>query len=124
MFSDEFYLTLTWRKLDRKNTLISKGEKILNPDYTKKATVTVGTTGSTLLLAPVEHVDAGLYQCSLDVGEQYVETVVHTVEVIIAPELESRNWHHSINCGFIGRLNSTLLIVQMLAIFYNRIWKR
>ena len=60
---DEFFSKISWRKLDRKNTLISEGGKILNHDYDKKATVTVDTTGSTLLLAPVEHVDAGMYQC-------------------------------------------------------------
>ena len=64
----------------------------MNHDYDKKATVTVGLTGSTLLLAPVEHVDAGLYQCSLDVGDTHLR-LVHSVEVYIAPELESRNWH-------------------------------
>ena len=60
---DEFFSQISWRKLDRKNTLISEGGEILNQDYDKKATVTVDNTGSTLLLAPVEHVDAGMYQC-------------------------------------------------------------
>jgi len=111
--SDEFRPTLSWRKLDRQNTLISKGGQILNHSYNKKATVSIGTTGSVLLLAPVEHVDAGLYQCSLLVGKT-VEKVVHTVEVIIAPELESRNWHHSLNTGLDNQFNSLALIFQML----------
>ena len=69
------------------------------------------------MLAPVEHVDAGLYQCSLLVGET-VEKVVHTVEVIIAPELESRNlnWEYSMSVGLIIHLNPTVLLFQMFVI--------
>ena len=93
---DEFFNLIIWRKLDRKNTLISQGGKIKNRNYEKKATVTVDSTGSTLLLAPVEHVDAGMYQCALDVGSAQLRSV-HNVEVYISPELESRNWSHGLN---------------------------
>ena len=58
--------------------------------------MTVDSTGSTLLLAPVEHVDAGMYQCALDVGATQLRSV-HNVEVYISPELESRNWSHELN---------------------------
>ena len=84
-------------------------------DYDKKATVTVGPTGSTLLLAPVEHVDAGLYQCSLDVGAAQLR-LVHSVEVYIAPELESRNWHPEINCA-VGLTSYSSVIVA--AVIYS-----
>ena len=89
----------------------------MNPDFDKKATVTVGTTGSTLLLAPVEHVDAGLYQCSLPV-EVTLLAVVHNVEVYIAPELESRNWHHDINFASDMHFNCSVLVGQILILLY------
>jgi len=94
--SDEFLNLIIWRKLDRKNTLISQGGEIRNHNFEKKATVSVDSTGSTLLLAPVEHVDAGMYQCALDVGAAQLRSV-HNVEVYISPELESRNWSHGLN---------------------------
>ena len=74
--------------------------------------MTVDSTGSTLLLAPVEHVDAGMYQCALDVGATQLRSV-HNVEVYISPELESRNWSHGLNSaqnmflytpGFLGTI--------------------
>ena len=88
----------------------------MNHDYDKKATVTAGPTGSTLLLAPVEHVDAGLYQCSLDVGAAQLR-LVHSVEVYIAPELESRNWHHQMNSAF-GLTGYSSVIVTTVVILF------
>ena len=85
----------------------------MNVHYEKKATVTVGVTGSTLLLSPIEHVDAGMYQCSVTVGGNK-EKVIHSVEVIIAPELESRN----INSGF-SRLLISLLMVLNIVFLYS-----
>ena len=85
----------------------------MNPDYDKKATVSVGLTGSTLLLAPVEHVDAGLYQCSLDVGDTQLR-LVHSVEVYIAPELESRNWHHEMKSAFGINSNSSVIFTVVI----------
>ena len=89
-----------WRKLDRKNSLIAEGDNILNINFVRKTTVQLSDEGSVLTLSPVTHQDAGLYQCSLAVGRTR-EHIVHNVEVIISPELETRN----INWQLAHRLN-------------------
>ena len=73
----------------------------------------VSINGTTLLLAPVEHVDAGLYQCSL-VAEAASEKVVHTVEVFISPELESRNWNNFKNSASSSQFEAFCFAAQRL----------
>ena len=88
--SEEFLPNIMWRKLDRKNSLIAEGDNILNINFVRKTTVQLDDSGSVLTLSPVTHQDAGMYQCSLPVGRRR-EAIVHNVEVIISPQLETRN---------------------------------
>jgi hypothetical protein len=73
------------------------------------------------LLAPVEHVDDGFYQSSLPV-EVTLLTVVHNVEVYIAPELESRNWHHDIYFASDKHFNCSVVVGQILILLFLKIY--
>ena len=85
----------------------------------RKTSVTVSEGVSVLSLAPVTHQDAGMYQCSLAVGRN-TERIVHNVEVIISPELETRN----INWQLANKNNSdnisadNILLILILFSFY------
>ena len=82
--------------------------------------MTVSDGVSVLSLAPVTHQDAGMYQCSLAVGRN-TERIVHNVEVIISPELETRN----INWQLANKNNSdnicadNILLILILFSFYS-----
>ena len=85
----------------------------------RKTSVVVSEGVSVLSLAPVTHQDAGMYQCSLAVGRN-TERIVHNVEVIISPELETRN----INWQLANKNNSdnicadNILLILILFSFY------
>lgn len=118
--SEDFLPHIVWRKLDRKNSLIAEGDKIVNVDFVKKTTVTVNRNGSTFAMAPITHSDAGLYQCSLS-KDTYKETLVHHVEVIISPELETRNINWQLARSSAGGLvRGQILYVLVVGLyFYN-----
>ena len=74
----ELYQYVLWARLDKRNTLIATGDKLLTPEYEKRGKVTVDKSGSSLIIAVAQDHDAGLYKCSLTLGDA-VQEVEHTV---------------------------------------------
>ena len=67
-----------WAKLDKRNTLIATGDKILTPEFVKRGKVSVDQSGSTLIIAAAQDEDAGKYKCSLTLRDD-VQEVEQTV---------------------------------------------
>ena len=74
------YSSVMWAKLDKRNTLIATGYKILTPEYVKRVKVNIDQNGSTLIIAVAQDKDAGKYKCSLTLRDD-VQKVEHTVIV-------------------------------------------
>jgi hypothetical protein len=67
-----------WAKQDKRNTLISTGDKILTREYAKRGKVSVDQSGSTLIIVVAQDQDAVKYKCSLTLRDA-VQKVEHTV---------------------------------------------
>ena len=110
--------TNVWETNVPQETVVLQGTNI-NIKFVRKTSVEVSDSGSVLTLAPITHQDAGMYQCSLAVGRN-TERIVHNVEVIISPELETRN----INWQLANKNNSenicadNILLILILFSFY------
>ena len=76
----QLYQYVLWARLDKRNTLIATGEKILTPEYQKRGKVSVDQSGSTLIIAVAEDNDAGKYKCTLTLGDN-LQQAEHTVIV-------------------------------------------
>ena len=74
--------------MDRRNTLISSGEKILLPAEKKRMKVIFDKSGSSLVVAAAEESDAGKYKCMLSLGEK-VQEVEHKVQIRNQPVIHS-----------------------------------
>jgi len=84
----ELYQYVMWARLDRRNTLIASGERILSPEYQSRGKVVVDQAGSILTIAVAEDQDAGKYKCTLTLGET-LQQVEHTVVVRGEPVIHS-----------------------------------
>jgi len=71
---------LLWKRLDKKNTIISAGKNIVHPDYRTRAEVELDNKGGLLKLILAQKEDAGEYQCSINMGKKTVE-VTHRLKI-------------------------------------------
>jgi len=86
--SEELYQFVLWKKMDRRNTLISSGDKILLPTEKKRMKVIFDKSGSSLVVAAAEESDAGKYKCMLSLGEK-VQEVEHKVQIRNQPVIHA-----------------------------------
>jgi len=71
---------MLWKRLDKKNTIISVGGNVLHPDYKDRTKIELGKNGGFLKLVLVQEEDAGKYQCSINMGKKTV-SVTHTLGI-------------------------------------------
>jgi len=82
---------ILWSRVDDMNTMIAMGKDIIQGPYTGRAGVLVEETGSTLLIEKANEGDNGQYKCRVATGERDPPQIVHTVTVMLAPQIVSVN---------------------------------
>lgn len=77
-----------WQKLNEKKTIIAIGSRVIDPQLTARAFVTVTDKGSTLAIGAANTDDAGQYKCEVAVQNNPPE-LKHTVSIRAPPSISS-----------------------------------